>query len=1024
MKNNLFSKSIVRIPAKSFKFYTSLIKLSPVDIYTTLINDIEFLYALYVASPTLHDEFIKLDKVSFSQNKKMVNTIIKYITRISTRSTPFGHFAGNMVINNNEKNKVHTVIPNSIISHTRLDSNFYQLFYDKIVDNIGEKENYKLYSNTSIYDFGKKYRYVEYIIDKESGRRQYFISETDRNEILSLIIKYCKKGASLNNIIETIQKFGYEEAEAKEYIIELVSSQLLVSELTPSSLGSELEIELNNKISIYTPNHLKNFISSIKAIDKKDLTDSYKYFIELQSNLSKEFPGKKDSSFFHKEINISCENIDLSFEEEKNIKDAIDALQFLGNDLNIGETRLSRFVEAYKNRYEDSIQKLTDVLDIEYGIGYGKFLNSGGSNDDPFIKNLSSKAIRKNSQNIDLNNKTSFLLEKIKYALRNNIHSIPVDEEIIKNKSYDFNNIAPAITLFCEFYVDKSNQRWIHPKGLSNSPNHLLGRFTIGNSKINELAREIANYEDSHYSDFLCVEIDYIPESRLGNVVLRNRIRNNSLSYLGGVVSNVDINDLYITLTNGKVNIVTKENKNIMPFYSNAFNTHHDSNLPIFEFLSDLRMQYEYNSFKNVDINAYHIFFDYIPRITYKNVIIKKASWYISLNGEELLELKQNSISFLERKIKNWNIPQYVTVGDGDNVLVIDTKQNLSLEILKNEFEKKRSVILTEYLLGSFNSIVQNNNNESFNNEFIICKKNIANNPTRSLIRTKRIKHKREFLPGSEWLFFKISLGNKKVDILLLKVYSILASYMKKGFIKSFFYIKYFEKSFQLRLRIKLDENSSHQKMIYDQICNFLQIHKNNKLIYNFSIDTYNRELTRYGYEKIDKFENIFYLDSVLSIKILKDSMNNNYPIWLYSLEYIYILLNDYFNTMEDGLSYIKLMKDNFDKEFESNKYTTKLINEKYKVYSPLITPLVYNKLQTLNREKLNIEQQIVKQFKEISIKNEKNDIYSFLNSIIHMHIIRVVRNNNRTYEYIIYCFLNKIFATRIALNKQKNAKV
>ncbi|WP_333596835.1 thiopeptide-type bacteriocin biosynthesis protein [Chryseobacterium flavum] len=1015
MMNNLFSKSILRTPVYSLEDYNTLLALDKKSLFNYLKKDDFFLYALYTSSPGLHTTFIAIDDFNEKLHNKLLLSCYKYYVRMCTRCIPFGLFSGVSIIRHEQNNKNSYITRNQILkTHTRLDSNYFNVLHKSIHRNINF--NLKYYTNSSLYKLGNVYRYTEYIADNDSGKRKYILSQIESDKILNKIIKFCRKGAYLKEILDILVTEGYEETDSKDYIISLIESQILIDSFSTSTIGDTPEKSL---LKEYEKNKdseefrfLNNITNLIYDIDNSDFKTSFTKTKELETLLLSNTPPKNDHLYFHKEVYFEPEEYD--FENSKLIKNALDHLNFIGKKVNPANTRISKFIEVYRKRYGDTIRKLTDVLDIESGIGYGNFLNSGGVGDSNILSGLKNGSTTIPS--IDLTEIDLFFINKIK----NNQDSkeIIIQEKELqhfKEKSQNRDYEGATFSFMCNIYENEQNKRYIYLNNIGGNATKLVGRFTNGDKNIKALAQEISKHESDYYSDYICAELDYIPESSLGNVIHRDEFRDFKMSFLGGVNHDISIDDLLIQIEYNKVILLTPKGEKILPFFSNAFNTSHPKNLPLFELLVDIVNQFEATNANFFDIKHYHTFLNHIPRISVNNTILHRESWMISM---ENLKISKESIfsDDLAKEISNYlkgiKVPANFIIADGDNELVINLDSIIALEIFFNEIKKKKSVIIYEWLPNELKSIIRSPESKySYNNEFLFLKKNNTKSAIiSSTVNTKTNHIKSNMTPYSEWVYFKIDIGNKTVDNFLLNLQPVLKKLINNNIIKKFFYIKYVEESFQLRLRFLISDKLQYINLL-NIITPFIQKYIDNRHVIKFSIDTYEREVLRYYGEKIVDFETIFFHDSMLSIEMIRTGKLNDRPVWIYCLEYIYLLLKQTLKDDETIYRFVEHMKGAFDKEFNANKFTTKSINLKYDHHLKDIHEIIIQNNHNLSLKNKQFDS-IIKLVGKLKQENE-DQIFIHLNNIIHMHIIRVVQNENRLYEYLIYSFIFKAIKTK-----------
>lgn len=1018
--NNLFSNTILRTPVYSLESYNAFLSLNEKDLITYLKEDFFFMYALYTASPSLYRALKSIDVFDEKSHHKVVLACYKYYVRMCTRCVPFGLFSGVSVIKHQRGSIDYISRGEKIKTHTRLDSDFYNLLHQFI----REKVNFdlKLYPNTSLYRLGNTYRYIECGYNPGSGKRKYSLTQLESEIMLRKIIKFCNKGAGFDDILNLIVKEGYEEDEAKEYISSLMESQVLVDHLSVSSIGTSPEKKILNAFDETLHSEAFKFLSElherILRIDTSDSNESFAETKKLEGILNDILP-KNDQLYLHKEIYFEQQEHD--FEKSELVKNALDHINWLGKRNNLSNPRISKFMEAYKNRYGDTVQKLTDVIDIETGIGYGKFLNVAASG-DAIVEGLKNP-VYNNTTSIDITEEDLFIISKI----RNNpdAREIKITEKELtrfKEKSLKSKNKGATFSFMGRMYEDGQKHPYIYINRVHGNASSLIGRFTNGSKEIKSLAYEISMYENICYSGYTCVELDYIPESSMGNIVHREQFRDFRISLLGGVEQDFHIDDLLIYIENNSVVIETGKGQKILPFFSNAFNVNHSGNLPLFELLVDILNQFEATNTSYFDIKDYHTFFNHIPRISVHNTILHRESWWVTADSLQIFKesrFNEAAAREIQKKLKEAGVSLDFIIADGDNELVINCKSTIALEIFFNEIKNKKSLILYEWLPGSFQSVVKSSDGTlSYNNEFIFLKKNETKPTEKPLNSTFRKNTDIQGLmtPCSEWIYFKIIIGHKTADRFLIELYSVVKKLLKRNEIAKFFYIKYIENDFQLRIRFLITDRSRYH-VVLDHFKQIINKYIRKKLVTKFSIDTYERELVRYHGAKIIDFETLFFHDSVLSIEMIRKGQSSGKPVWIYCLEYIYILLTQLLDDHVDIVQYLERMKRSYDKEFNADKFTTRSINLKYNQYKEDIYEIVLDHKFSLSLKNKHLIT-ILSIMKELE---NHHDTELHFADIIHMHIMRVVKLDNKSYEYLIYSFILKAVKTKNSFLNNKN---
>lgn len=173
------------------------------------------------------------------------------------------------------------------------------------------------------------------------------------------------------------------------------------------------------------------------------------------------------------------------------------------------------------------------------------------------------------------------------------------------------------------------------------------------------------------------------------------------------------------------------------------------------------------------------------------------------------------------------------------------------------------------------------------------------------------------------------------------------------------------------------------------------------KLIWNLELETYNREIERYG-NNISKIEDLFYFDSRAISELLT---LKKYDDWILALCSVNSYLVQFLPNLSERYEFIDSMYNDFSKEFSINKSTKKQIDIKFRENTTIMEEYFNNTeiMAILNRRNkdtilLNIEHKSTVKLKEL------------LWSIIHMTVNRVILDRPRLHELVLYGLLSKYY--------------
>lgn len=259
------------------------------------------------------------------------------------------------------------------------------------------------------------------------------------------------------------------------------------------------------------------------------------------------------------------------------------------------------------------------------------------------------------------------------------------------------------------------------------------------------------------------------------------------------------------------------------------------------------------------------------------------------------------------------------------------------------------------------------------------------------------------FVPGSEWLFYKIYCGYNISDFILINILKPLIKTLEvKKLIDQWFFIRYSDPHQHLRIRFHLINLSSISE-IMSIINSFLLNYIKNKLIWNIQIDTYTRELERYGENNINEAELFFQYDS-FQILYLLEKYKDEESRFLALFKWIEFIISLFKIENKNLIFFLDNMQKQFKEEYRVGKNTKKELSFKYKDFLALLSK--EQDLTVQNENKLRLLAQ------KILILNQESQLEIFLeklvSSFIHMSINRFFNSNQRLYEMVLYDYLYK----------------
>ena len=339
-----FPEYVLRAPILSFSFYkklTSNKKISDQEI-KSLCEDPIINEAIFLASPSLHSEIIRwLNNEIKEKNKqeRLKYSVLKYVSRMTSRCTPFGLFAGCSVGRFDEETNIHLKGATKNERHTRLDMNFLVALSQDLVKKPEIKNQILYYPNGSIYKLGDKLRYVEYYY--KNSTRFHDIVAVDYSEYLEKVIDRASKGSLLSNLVEILIDDEISEKDALEFINELISNQILISELEPSVSGPEFLTQIFSVLEKISS--VEDILTTLKEAEKR--------MIHIDSIIGNKTEDYIELSNFLKQLETNFElkymfQTDLILNHKTNILNKKTV-----SDLKKGLTILNKITLPYKKHF-------------------------------------------------------------------------------------------------------------------------------------------------------------------------------------------------------------------------------------------------------------------------------------------------------------------------------------------------------------------------------------------------------------------------------------------------------------------------------------------------------------------------------------------------------------------------------------------------------------------------------------------------------------------------------------------------
>ncbi|HEV7396370.1 MAG TPA: thiopeptide-type bacteriocin biosynthesis protein, partial [Pyrinomonadaceae bacterium] len=428
----------------------------------------------------------------------------------------------------------------------------------------------------------------------------------------------------------------------------------------------------------------------------------------------------------------------------------------------------------------------------------------------------------------------------------------------------------------------------------------------------------------------------------------------------------------------------------------------------------------------------------FLPRVVCGRLILSPARWFVT--AEELRELDHDSPASRFKAIQAWrvrrHIPSVIFLSDGDNSLPLDLENPLSAESFAMLLRRRDSAVLVESFAGhgSITHAPEPGYLHHLVVPFIKSRREVKRVPQVGRESEKKANgrlSRRTFSPGSEYIYAKLYTGTETADRVLQNMLRPLVRIAtKRGLIDRWFFVRYGDPEWHLRLRFhgkRRQLNSKFLPLLQAGVEKLIR----RKLVWRFQLDTYEREVERYGGVKaIVLAEKLFHADSEMVLTIIEklgrtedEGSMRRWQLALYGTDR---LLIDFGFDLNARAHFVKRARDAYATEHVVDKKFDRQLSEKFRGERQIVSHLLEadshrDPYLKLVRRRSQAMSRIVR---KLQLSAEEGSLTvsleEFVLSCIHMNLNRLLISAHREHELVIYDFLMRLYESRIARARSK----
>lgn len=1013
--------------------------------------------AIWVASPSLAESIAHwLSSPDSERGRKVEVALSKYFARMSGRATPLGLFSGVSIGRIGLRTCLRLAAQRDYRRCTRLDFHFlgalaFSLFHDaQFRLDVGVRPN------SSLHRVGNSLRFTA--LQPQDGKRESQFIVADSSPFIDQILAWAAGAVPLPGHTEDVTPRTLAAAlaachpevtleEASGLLAQLVDIHLLVSELEPTVTGAGALDDMLAQLRRHPAGaavgeRLCAARSALTEIDAQGLgstsPERYRAIVEHLQGLPAPIEAGR------------LLQVDLFKPAPDSVLGTPIIEELIGGVLLLRRfyapaDPLQSFRALFQARYEENPEAvpLQDLLDQELGL-FGQ--GSAGNSEGQLLSELGLRATPEPTRRA-WTQQDEHRLRLLSSALSTGATQIELTESDLGKLAVA--NPAPlGDSLMVHAVLAAETADSVHQGdyalvilGTDGPPGaRLLSRFCYGDAQLESSVRRLLAAEEALQPDALFAEIVHLPTTeRFGNFMQRPVLRRYEIPYLGrsGAPSECQIpaSDLLVSVQGRRVVLRSRTHgKEVVPRLTNAHNHSTDDNDRLYRFLCDVASQdtasggrWHWGDLRSAP---------FLPRVVWGRLVMSLATW--NLGKEEFAPLCRLQDAPLYGAVQalraRRGLPRFVLFAGSlatDNWLPLDLDNLLSIEAWVQLLGSLDQAILTEQFPAP-NQMSATGPEGRFVHELVVPL-TLARSPTaiaEADIRREPARAQRSFAEGSEWLFAKLYVSSTAVDDLLLDLGRSFPRLLRSGAMDRFFFIRYADPFWHLRLRIHGEPIRLRQDVL-PVLSAAGRRAMTQGLGWRFQLDTYRREIERYGGDEgIELCEQIFCADSRAILAILQTQTGDELPDirWQLALPGMDRLLDDLTLSLDERLQTLEAASSAFRREFSATANLERGLGKKQRQLGKRVDAYLRGEdteagpLQPFLRH-FQVRSQAIRPYglalRELAAcQRLTRSLTELAGSLLHMHVNRLLRAHHRAHEVVLYDLLLRHYRSRKAQAK------
>jgi thiopeptide-type bacteriocin biosynthesis protein len=964
---------------------------------------------------------------------KMLAALSRYLARAAYRGTPFGMFSTvttGRIAGATDFDRIDTA---RLVRSIQYDAAIEQQLLTVLAAIPEVKQKLSFSTNASVRDMAGAF----YFIEQKRGpqRARYLLSRLEKNDALAFAVDSARHGIRLHDLGTAIAAAcEVDLADAAEYVDQLVDMQVLVPDLRLPISGGSRMLGLHDQLHALGEQahtaplaHLLTRLREQADGGAANLVEGYQEAYALLRGCGLDC-ADRDTVF-----QVDCRRDFPVTLGESTVDDILASAHAMARFMQEPPNDLAEHKQRFRERFDDQEVPLELALHNEFGVPF-PLQNQGIVDLLEGVNVRGAQAHGLQPHNVARNRVLTACLERALRAGENTVHLTEADVDAVAAPGDNRSFVAEGRYALATLYEGAGSGDPAFRVHLvaGRSGGEMLGRFTSIDDVLLGHVRDLFQRQQAQDGECIYAEVVHRNGGRVDNVVTRPNLREYDIVYMGDSSLDQDhqipVSDLTLRLVDGQYRLRSvRLNKEIVPRSTTAHNFSQGV-LSIYQFLCSLQYQ-DCPGGVAFDWPAAFSSIKRLPRVCYRNSVWASAVW--RLDAEDLGALRRASAN--PDDLRQWReslgLPRFVTIDMSDNSLPIDFDNPVLVAMLMEEISEAQAATLTEsislnaqasgdgQLAGTMKEVVIPFLPRTTEAEAV---KRAPLPPYQPLAQRDNV-----FLPGSEWSYYKLYCSELNIDnIVVQTVAPLLQRAQARGLIDDWFFVRYADPNRHVRVRFRAPV-AAHRHTVDAELTAALAPLLATSVCSKVMMDMYEQETSRYGgTQAMTLAERLFTIDSslVADLLLLREQCENAPSRWLLALLGIELWLDAFGFTPEECVSLMGKLADEFKAEFGVRAQQKVQLGAKYRGYRADIDRYFFGAGDVAHAQPLLARMRhaqtgmrdVIGQLRTLDEGGGLTvPMTSFAGAILHMHCNRMLDQQQRKQEMVLYDFMVRILASR-----------